>query len=109
MVMHFKSLNCLVIFDNRVKRSLFQLLPITTEIVFRIRIEQEKEIFNIRDDLLELKVVPRTVELESFLLEFTHRIGSLLESICNLLVDLCWNEIIFRKDRFLKAIVLDHP
>jgi len=47
VIMHLKTLNCLVVFDDRIKRSFFQFLPVPAKIIFSVGIEQKEEIFNI--------------------------------------------------------------
>jgi hypothetical protein len=59
MVVHLEALNGLVVLNDGIKGTLFQLLPVPTEVVLGVGVEEKQEVFNIRDDLLELKVVSR--------------------------------------------------
>jgi hypothetical protein len=52
MIMHLKSLYCLVVLDDRVKRPFFQLLPVPAKIIFGVWIEKKQEVFNVGYNLL---------------------------------------------------------
>ena len=66
MVMHLEAFDGFVVLDNWVERSFFKFLPVSAKIVLRIRIEEKKEVLNIRNDLFQFEVVACTVKLEGF-------------------------------------------
>ena len=61
MVVHLKAFYGLIVLDDRVKRPFFKFLPVPAQIILSVRIEQKKEIFNVRDDLFQLEVISRGI------------------------------------------------
>lgn len=77
MVMHFKSFDCFIVFNNRVKWFFFKLLPVSTQIILCVWVEKQEEILDVWNDLFELEIVPSRVKLESFFLQLSNTVWSL--------------------------------
>ena len=56
MVVHDEDLHRLIVLDHWIESLLLQLLPISTQLVFAVRTEQQQEILHIRDNLFQLEI-----------------------------------------------------
>lgn len=109
MIMHLKSLDCLIVLNYRIKRSLLQLLPISWKIILGVRIEEQQKVFNIRNHLFQFKVVSSRVQLIGFLLKLPDTVGSFFEHFGYFLVELLLVEFKILMDGPFETVVFDHP
>ena len=86
VVMHAKPLHFFVVFDHWVKTFLLELLPVTTQLILVMRVEEKKEVFDVRNHALELEVVFGTEKVVSLLLQLTDRVVGGLQHSGNPLV-----------------------
>ena len=84
--MHLKSFDCLIILNDRVETLLFELLPVPAEVVFVVRVEEEKKVFNCGNDFLQFKVGLSHIQMVSLLLQLAHRVRSVMQDFCNLVM-----------------------
>lgn len=76
--MGIELLNSLIVFNNWVVTQLFELLPISKEVEFIDRIEQQKEVFNLRNSLLQLEGIVALIEVVGQFLQLSDGVLGLL-------------------------------
>ena len=70
--MHAESFHGFVVLNNRVETFLLQFLPILAQFIFIVRVEQKKEILDIRDHLFESEVAFGAEEVIGLFLQFSN-------------------------------------
>ncbi len=86
MKMHRKPFDRLIILNYRVKSFFFQFLPISTELIFIVRIKQKKKVLNVRNHFLQLEITFSNEKMIRLFLQFSDRVWCWLKSSCNLLM-----------------------
>ena len=70
--MHAEAFHSFIVLNNRVETFLLQFLPILAQFIFIVRVEQKKEILDIRDHLFESEVAFGAEEVIGLFLQFSN-------------------------------------
>lgn len=105
--------NNLVVLQDGIKAMLLQLLPVTTQIIFVVGIEQQQEVLDDGDHLLQLEVRLTHKEVECVLLQLPDGVlGFLVDDVSDLLMqlqNLVVGLVVFLHHNGLKYVVVDDP
>jgi hypothetical protein len=75
MIMHTEPFNRLIVLNHRIEPLLLKFLPIPTQIVLVVRVEQKEEVLDARDILFEFKVALACVQMVGLLFELSDGVG----------------------------------
>lgn len=56
MVVHRKSFNSFIVFDNRIESFFLEFLPVFTQFILIVVIKHEEKVLNVRNRLFEFKI-----------------------------------------------------
>ena len=86
VIVHWESLNGLVVLNDRVESFLLKFLPIPTQFILIVLVKQEKKVLYIWNNLLQFKIALWNEQMVSLLFQLSNWIGSVFQRLCNFLM-----------------------